>query len=1233
MITDMISTAPGFQTSVNIAYDLNNSEKIKSLIPTSTALSLFEEFLLSTDNAATNRAKVLIGAYGKGKSHIILSLLSLLCKVVEIPETRKPDIEKNEQNIAALLSRVKEVNADLYEYAKDYLVSPKRLLPVIINGSNTSLVQSFMGALYNTLKSNQLMTLMPDTHFQAAINMIRRWEAEYPETLIRFKSTINMPLDEFVSHLANFDVEAYSSFEKIYPSLTAGSEFNPFAGFNVIELYEKVIEKLPEVGYTGIIVVYDEFSKYLESSITKASISDIKMLQDFAEKCNRSGAKQLHLLLISHKEIENYIDVLPKQKVDGWKGVSERFSHIRMHSDFSQIYEVISQAIIKQDDLWMDFCERNELRFEDLRQRFCNSKLFADCDETGKTAAFVGCYPLHPITTFMLPRISEKVAQNERTLFTFISGQEATTLSKVMERLPGDFPLITPDTLYDYFAPQMRKEVYTSEIHQLYRLTSSILAKFSPDTLHAKIIKTLSLIYCLGEFERLAPTVDTILSIYVDDEISAEHIENVLTDLVQKQCVVYLKRSNAYLKLKESSGVDVYQAIADLVQKRSNIMTVANLLNSANHEPYAYPIRYNDRREMTRFFQFVFVDSSEVLDASDYKSLVRQYDSDGVIFGILPRDDEQVTEIVDTLLKNSSGVKRAVFVVPEHVDDILVHLRNLDAVQILREASQGDDLLFDEYDVIYQDLSEVVLKFVTQYTHPEFHAAKYIHNGEHKPLHRKAHLSHLLSDICDEVYSKTPVINNEVLNKNRLTTVAMNSRTKLLNGLLTTPLQANLGLTGSGQDVSFMRSTLITTGMLQQDHDNTFITLCDLPEEHKNLQNVLAIIESFFTSTQTDGAKSFETLYHILTGTHDGISMRKGLIPIYIAAVLRKYQKNVVIRNQFSEVGISPALLNDINESPNDYSVKIEKWSDEKERYIDMLDELFADHIFEADKAKTGYSYLAIAMGRWYLSLPRYTKELKQVYTGYLADETYSEVDGKRRKFIALLKQPSIGALDLLFSRIPKCFDKEEASVELAREIASAKVFFDQIKPKLEDALTMDVKKIFCGDPYVEATLPSIVKDWYEGLTVAAKNKVYANTAERIFRVFENATNDEHLLIEGLARVLTSLRIDDWTDSNISAFREKMEMYKATIDAESSNTHSDTATAVEPIAADVSSGYAVVFVDENGKAMQRMFDRIERSKRSDVLYRKIESAIRDMGNSVSPQEKRQVLMEILEKLC
>ena len=94
MITDMVSTAPGFQTSVNIAYDLHNSEKIKNLIPTSTAVDLFEDFLLSTNNASTNRAKILIGAYGKGKSHIILSVLSYVYKEYRPPAAMQSAVKR-----------------------------------------------------------------------------------------------------------------------------------------------------------------------------------------------------------------------------------------------------------------------------------------------------------------------------------------------------------------------------------------------------------------------------------------------------------------------------------------------------------------------------------------------------------------------------------------------------------------------------------------------------------------------------------------------------------------------------------------------------------------------------------------------------------------------------------------------------------------------------------------------------------------------------------------------------------------------------------------------------------------------------------------------------------------------------------------------------------------------------------------------------------------------------------
>ena len=59
----------------------------------------------------------------------------------------------------------------------------------------------------------------------------------------------------------------------------------------------------------------------LEANIKSASVSDTKCCK-IAEKCNRSGELQMHLMLISHKEIANYIDKLPKQKIDGWRGVS-----------------------------------------------------------------------------------------------------------------------------------------------------------------------------------------------------------------------------------------------------------------------------------------------------------------------------------------------------------------------------------------------------------------------------------------------------------------------------------------------------------------------------------------------------------------------------------------------------------------------------------------------------------------------------------------------------------------------------------------------------------------------------------------------------------------------------------------------------------------------------------------------------------------------------------------------
>lgn len=1206
MIVNFLEPSSDFQTSVNIGYDLNNKEKVGSFIPTSSAISLLETILLSTDNSSTNRAHILVGAYGKGKSHIILSILSLL-------------YHKDLDIASRFLEKANEQNHQLFEYAIEYMNSGKRILPVVISGNSTSLTQAFLRALYATLKEHNLMSIMPQTNYQMALDMIDLWRINYPDVYARLQEKLSMPIKEFERTLSDYDASAYSTFEKIYPSLTAGNEFNPFNGYDVVELYESVCSKLDEHGYSGLYIVYDEFSKYLESSISNASINDIKMLQDFAEKCNRSGEKQLHLLLISHKEIENYIDVLPKQKVDGWRGVSERFSHIVMQSDYSQTYEILGTAIRKPPALWTDFKEKNKQFFNSLIEKYSSSSLFSDCSNSQLSDAIIECYPLHPISTFLLPRISEKVAQNERTLFTFVAGQDTTSLSHLKIASVQGLPFVTPDYLYDYFAPQMRKEAFTSEVHQLYSLANDILSTLESESLEAKIVKAICLIYCAGQFNTLAPTVQTLLDIFVCEDISSDDVINAIDSLTQKHFVVYLKRSNAYLQLKRTSGIDIYVEIRNTIEKRRGLTAPADILNSANVEPYLYPLRYNDEHTMTRYFSFRFMTIKALLQNH---SSVFDGSADGVIIGVIPDTEYFSENQVREISEQFATCKQLVLVFPDELRSIDNELRMFDAVSLLRENSSDDSNLQNEYDIIYQDLLEVINHYIAQFIHPALHRAQYWHLGKKQAIYRKSHLTELLSIICQDVFPNTPAINNEVVNRNKLSTIAINSRTKLLAALTQQELPFNLGLSGSGQDVSFMRSTLIVPGVLSQNQKGATVSAVATDEK---LTNVLHEITAFFDSTKQDGPANFSILYGLLTEPSKGIGLRKGLIPIYLSVCLRKYENHFVIWNQSTEVKLTPVLLNQINESPANYSIQIEEWTNEKESYTNGLAEVFGDFVIDKEKQYGTYSFLILAMNRWYLSLPKYVKDIKQFYS----NGGFCTIEKEKLNFLTLLKQSNLGAQDLLFKRIPNCFGFSSINKLLLSQIIEVKSFFDSVKCNLEKELIHEVILVL-DNSCEENGLAAASTTWIDSLSDKCKNMLYPNGAERIVSVLSEPGNDEFHLINRLAKVVSGLRIEDWNDNSITIFLSKFKQYKDTIDSENLHQTAD-AEASDPI--ESADQYSVTFIDESGKAKLRTFNRTECSKRAKLLQNRINSDLRDMGHAITQEEKRQVLMEILESLC
>lgn len=1214
MLNEIVQLAQGFHSSVNISFDLTDESKVESFIPTAYSIDLLNELFGSIAPSSTQRAQILIGAYGRGKSHIMLVLLNML-------------FNKKEELFERLLKKTKEIDKQTYSNFESYIKSDHKLLPVIITGSSNSLTQSFLGALQQTTAiSENLGKLMPETHFVAALNVINTWEKEYPETYASFANWIPMSLYEFKAALKAYDVMAYEEFERIYPKLTAGSTFNPFSGLDVVGIYEKFVEKLVEkTDYNGIYIVYDEFSKYLESSIGNATISDVKLLQDFAEKCNRSGKKQMHLTLISHKDIGNYIDEqLPKDKVDGWRGVSGRFKHLYLQNNYSQMYEVIASVIVKKpEELWDKYKYVNREKFQEVKDIVASKNIGLDTDDKIDELVY-GCYPLQPMSTFILPRISEKIAQNERTLFTFLSDQGKSTLNSFIKTNDKDFALVTPDYIYDYFETLLQREPFNSEIKKLYYLTAKALRKTQPGSLEAKILKTICLIYIVGQFEKLAPTEGTIIDIFKYEYNSAIEINNAINSLISQESVVYLKRSNNYLKLKESSGVNIIAEINNQKAAIANTCNYIDILNETVYENYIYPNQYNTDKDIIRYFDFKLISSFELRNINNLDDILADTDADGIVFAVVPCSSEDLEMVQSELNSKKYAHERIIFVTLKKWEKISELAIEYKAVSILKDTVVDDDILFEEYELYYDDLNECLTRYLSSFSRPEQHKTIYYYNGEASNIQRKANLSNKISEICQNVYEHMPIINNESLNKNVLPGTAISSRNKVVDALLENELRSNLGLSGNGQDVSFMRSILVNTGLISDITTRApEISLEKTSEEMRYTMNY--IFKSFFEDTIEHGKASFEVLYSKLTAAKYGVGLKKGVIPVLLAVAIHEIKNDIVISDITGELKITSETINKINENPSNYYVQYEQWNKEKASFLVGLERIFDAYIRENEKAYGKFTYLVFAMNRWFMSLPRYSKEMRVRYLG--AEKKGVALPSKELKFINSVRSVNNNPRKYLIEQLPHIFNgnpnEENIYERILSNILDLKMVFENAFSDLQKAIACDLIAVFSENSN-KASLKTSIENWYKSLKQSTKNHAFPSNENKFMEFCSTITNNEQEFVNEVCRYISGLEMEDWSEETIVNFNKEIALIKETIENYNTNITDEKQLETNSI--------KVVSVDAEGNEQTKTYGIVEYSNRAKLLLNMISNDLEGVGDSVTREEKRRILFDLLESI-
>ena len=153
----------------------------------------------------------------------------------------------------------------------------------------------------------------------------------------------------------------------------------------------------------------------------------------------------------------------------------------------------------------------------------------------------------------------------------------------------------------------------------------------------------------------------------------------------------------------------------------------------------------------------------------------------------------------------------------------------------------------------------------------------------------------------------------------------------------------------------------------------------------------------------------------------------------------------------------------------------------------------------------------------------------------------------------------------------------------------------------------------------------SCLRDWSENLNPEIFDHLFSNNENKILELFNIASNDEKQMIQRLAKAVVYLRIEDWSSNTILSFIEFLKAFKTTVEAQNLKIASGSSS--------ITNSYRLTFVSDSGVESTRVIEKVEYSRKAILLRNEIETALDEMGHSISEQEKRQVLIEILESLC
>lgn len=681
---ELVQVQGGFNPSVKLPSDFFdeklNRHFVESYIPTQETLDIFMSVRDSLQPNSEQRARSFVGTYGTGKSDLMLMIANYVTRSADDPL------------LAPFFQRLRHLNHAKADAIYDARLGKLPFLLVLLQADTAVTFSSFvLNGLVDSLKEANLEQILGKTYYQAALDLLESWEREWPNNIKRLSEalethhgrTLNQIKHDLKGSHADSALEVFR--QAVFKA--NGMHFQP----NTVierpsEAFADVAKKVvANRQYSGIFVIADEFTHLLQKLGESPTAADSKGIDNLAEAAVRSGQAQLHCYVVS---LQSFASAQGSTQVAqaALERSGGRFSQHELRSQNTE--ELLSASIAKlvSPNHLFDNAERQRDDLLTLAMRLWGSRATGKTDrEWLRETVVQGCFPLHPLATYCLPRLNAVLAQNERTMFRFIRDEDQG-LNRFISEASGDasdswISLLSLDKLFGYFESTLEEK--RPDLLQAYQQASQTL---SPQQIESGIegclLRALVMLDVASGDANLRADRDLLRHALGLAPSKMSEVAAALNQLEQAG-IAYPSQSGHYQLVKpgRANPLELRRQIERRAQELPG--SPIELLNAHYQPENVEAQKYNSERGTSRCLTARFVSPAWLLSPGSLTQALQ--DKDGLLLYVIAASKQELEQAHSTALQLTGQYDQLVVAVPRNPTDLIVRFQRKRAWEYLRD--------------------------------------------------------------------------------------------------------------------------------------------------------------------------------------------------------------------------------------------------------------------------------------------------------------------------------------------------------------------------------------------------------------------------------------------------------------------------------------------------------------------------------------------------------------------